>query len=198
MAPLLRGQSAAFPSAGRVEGGPHDRAARAAASRYARVPRAPEGEVYVGEGVQVSARVVAFCKLCLLLRVNNPEADPRSRVHKKLYPYYGHVTRVVRSAEPTRVWRLIQPSHGTGYESLAARGVPLVSGECEKPVLFSLVLWDAQFQAPTHRIFTKLQNARLRRPIIEFTSPPSHRPKSREEAARRPESTHSFEALTPR
>ena len=82
----------------------------------------------MGEGVQVSARVVAFCKLCLL-RVNNPEADPRSRVHKKLYPYYGHVTRVVRRAKPTRVWHLIQSSYGTGYQYLAARGVYLVSGK---------------------------------------------------------------------
>ena len=52
---VLRGQSAAVPSARGVEGGPHDRAARAAAAVDARVPRAPQGEVYVGEGVQVSS-----------------------------------------------------------------------------------------------------------------------------------------------
>ena len=53
--------------------------------------------------MQVPARVVAFCKLSLLILVNNPRLI---RVHKKLYPYYGHVTRVVRRAKPTRVWHL--------------------------------------------------------------------------------------------
>ena len=155
MAPVLRGQSAAFPSARGVEGGPHDRAAGAAAAVDARVPRAPEGEVYVGEGVQVPARVVAFCKLSLLILVNNPRLI---RVHKKLYPYYGHVTRVVRRAKPTRVWHLIQSSRGPGYESLSARGVPLVSGESEKPVSFSCVAGDApNFQAPSLQPIAFLQ-----------------------------------------
>ena len=147
MAPLLRGQSAAFPLTGGVEGRPYHHTPGATASRYARVPRAPEGAVYVGEGVQVPARVVAFCKLSLLILVNNPRLI---RVHKKLYPYYGHVTRVVRRAKPTRVWHLIQSSRGPGYESLSARGVPLVSGESEKPVSFSCVAGDApNFQAPS-------------------------------------------------
>ena len=79
MAPVLRGQSAAFPSARGVEGGPYDCAAGAAAAVDARVPRASQGEVYVGDGVQVSARVVFVSSVCYL-RLNSQE--PTKPRHK--------------------------------------------------------------------------------------------------------------------
>ena len=97
MEEVLRGQSAAFPSARGVEGGPHDRAARAAAAVDARVSRASEGAVYVGEGVQVSARVVFCNKWCFVnarLPKGKGNAHQETRKHqnqeKKAAESYSH------------------------------------------------------------------------------------------------------------
>ena len=79
---VLRGQSAAVPSARGVEGGPHDRPARAATAGDARVPRAPQGEVYVGGRVQVSARR----RVSVVFVVSR---DPRRRCGRQLRPRAG-------------------------------------------------------------------------------------------------------------